>query len=106
MMKKESTSTNKANGIYFCGVVSQRRRRKVPKDNPTATVVTYEFSDEMSHSYYVDDYEPEKYYEVGEYIEVPIRIKAYMHKTANRPAYSMTIKRAFDKTNDENGEIF
>lgn len=105
-MKKEQTITNKETGIYFCGTVTQRRRRKVPKDNPTATVVTYEFSDEASHTYYVDEYEPDSYFEVGQYVEVPIRIKAYINKSSDRPAYSMTIKKPFDKTNNDNGEIF
>ena len=105
-MAKGQTITNKPNGIYFCGTVSQRRRRKVPKDNPTDTVVTYEFSDETSRSFYVDDYNPDEYYEVGQYVELPVRIKAYMHKRTERPAFSMTILKPFDKASDDNGEIF
>ncbi len=106
--KTEQTTTNKT-GIYFCGTVSERRRRKVPKDNPTTEVVTYTFYDEESHiTYYVDDYAPEEYLEKGEYVELPIRIKAYVNKGTGRPAYSMTIKKVFEQQdgNNSNGEVF
>ena len=103
----EPISTNKANGIYFCGVVSQRRKRMVPKDNPTATVVTYEFTDEATNvTYYVDDYEPDTFLEQGQYVEVPVRVKAYVNKSTNRPAFSMTIKKAYSKDNNDLGEVF
>ncbi len=107
MKRTERILTNKENGLYFCGVVTKRRRRKVPKDNPTATVVTYEFTDEAGHvTYYVDDYEPESYFEVGQYVETAIRIKPYVNKTTNRLAYSMSVKKPYNKESDENGEIF
>lgn len=103
----EPITTNKANGIYFCGVVSQRRKRRVPKENPTATVVTYEFTDDVSNvTYYVDDYEPDVFLETGKYVEIPVRVKAYINKSTNRPAYSMTVKKAFNKDSNEMGEVF
>jgi len=108
MMKKtEPITTNKENGLYFCGVVSQRRKRMVPKDNPVATVVTYEFTDDTTHNtFYVDDYEPVAYFNVGEYVETPVRIKAYHNKLTDRPAYSISIKKPFSRENDDRGEIF
>ena len=97
MKKKEQISTNKC-GLYFAGVVEERRKRMVPKDNPETEVVTYTFYDSESRAnYYVDDYAPESYLEVGEYVELPVRIKAYMHKTTGKPAYSITIKKTFDR---------
>ena len=107
--KTAKTSTNNSTGIYFSGVVSERRKRMVPKDNPQTEVVTYAFYDEENNQYYfIDDYAPEKYLEVGEYVNLPIRIKAYMHKGSGRPAYSMTIKKAYDRqpSSNGNGELF
>jgi hypothetical protein len=107
--KTETITTSKKSGIYFCGVIEERRKRMVPKDNPQTEVVTYTFYDDESRtSYYIDDYAPGSYYEVGEYIEVPVRIRPYMHKGNNKPAYSMTIRRPFERSDssDGNGEIF
>ena len=103
------TTTNEKTGIYFCGIVEERRKRMVPKENPETEVVTYTFYDENSRTgYYVDDYAPESYYEVGEYIEVPVRVKAYVHRGTNRPAYSLTVKKAISnrETSNNNGELF
>lgn len=109
MAKKTETTSTNSTGIYFSGTVAERRKRMVPKDNPQTEVVTYAFYDEESHShYYVDDYAPESYLEVGEYVTIPIRIKAYMHKGNGRPAYSMTVKKAYDRQpgSNGNGELF
>ncbi len=108
MKKKEQISTNKS-GLYFAGVVEERRKRMVPKDNPETEVVTYTFYDSDSRAnYYVDDYAPESYLEVGEYVELPVRIKAYIHKTTGKPAYSMTIRKIFERqvSSNINGEVF
>ncbi len=79
----------------------------VPKDNPTATVVTYEFTDEATNvTFYVDDYEPDTFLETGKYVEIPVRVKPYINKTTNHPAYSMTIKKTISKENNDLGEIF
>ena len=104
----EQTITNKA-GIYFSGVVAERRKRMVPKDNPETEVVTYTFYDDESRaSYYVDDFAPDSYLEVGEYVELPIRIKAYNNKTTGKPAYSMTIRKTYERkaSSNGNGEVF
>lgn len=102
--KTETTTTNKRTGVYFCGTVEERRKRMVPKDNPQTEVVTYTFYDEENRQhYYVDDYAPESYYEIGEYVEVMVRIKPYMHGGNNKPAYSMTIRKPFEKRNVSNG---
>ncbi|MBR2768931.1 MAG: hypothetical protein IKD68_08360, partial [Solobacterium sp.] len=106
--KREQITTSSRTGIYFAGVVQERRKRMVPKDNPDTEVVTYTFyDDENRMSYYIDDYAPESYLEVGEYAEFPIRIKAYVHKGTGKPAYSMTIKKSFAQSarNNGNGEI-
>jgi hypothetical protein len=39
-------------------------------------------------------------------VELPIWIRAYIHKMTNRPAFSMTIAKQFEKGADENGEVF
>ena len=43
-----------------------------------------------------------------EYVTIPIRIKAYMHKGNGRPAYSMTVKKAYERQpgSNGNGELF
>jgi hypothetical protein len=109
MKKKEQTTTSNRTGVFFAGVVEERRKRMVPKDNPETEVVTYMFYDDESRkSYYIDDYGPDSYFEVGEYVELPIRIKAYVHKGTGNPAYSMTIKKSFSQSsrNNGNGEVF
>lgn len=67
-------------GLYLNGTVVDRTRRYVPKDNPVTEIVTYTISDDNNHKFYVDDYAPSGYQELGAYISVPVYVKPYTKK--------------------------
>lgn len=90
--QNESTSALQLYGLYLGGTVVDRTRRFVPKDNPVTEIVTYTISDDENHKYYVDDYAPSKYHELGNYISVPVYVKPHTKK--NRDAsYNLCIHK-------------
>ncbi len=89
-------------GLVLMGTVIDRTRRMVPKDNPTTLIVTYTVDDGMGRKYFVDDYAPKSYFDVGMDITVPVYIKAYT-KRNKEPAYTINIQKEIVS---ERGERF
>ena len=87
-------AANKITGLYLSGTVRERTRRMVPADNPTTEIVTYVITDENERRYYLDDYAPESYHEIGDCIEVPVYIKPYRKKTGDL-SYSISVQKAY-----------
>ena len=79
-------------GLTLSGKVIDRTRRMVPREAPTTLIVTYTIEDEMGNKYYVDEFAPNEFFELGMYISVPVYIKAYMKKN-KEAAYSINIKK-------------
>ncbi|MBR1440773.1 MAG: hypothetical protein IJ589_06070 [Lachnospiraceae bacterium] len=67
-------------GLFLSGTVIDRTRRRVPKDNPTTEIVTYTLSDDNEKKYFVDDYAPDHYYNLGAYVSLPVYVKPYQKK--------------------------
>ena len=65
----KNTQNNRNNcvysGLYLFGKIIDRTWRKVPKDNPTTEIVTYLVQSSRDSKFYVDDYAPASYYELG-----------------------------------------
>ena len=90
---KTTTANNtEIHGLCLSGFVIDRMRRHVPKDNPTIEIVTYTVSDNFDHKYYVDDYAPSSYYEIGECISVPVYVKPYLKKNGD-VSYNLSIQK-------------
>lgn len=87
-----STSTSKPYGLYLSGTVVDRTRRFVPKDNPVTEIVTYILSDNEDRKYYVDDYAPSGYHDLGVYISVPVYVKPYAKKN-KEISYNLCIQK-------------
>ena len=81
-------------GLLLSGYVVDRVRRFVPKDKPTTEIVTYTVDDEAGHKYYVDDYAPDGYFDLGECICVPVYVKAYIKKN-KETSYTIGIQKSF-----------
>ena len=79
-------------GLYLAGVVTNRTRRKVPYDNPTTEIVTYAIGTADNKTFYVDDYAPEKYFELGTHILVPVYVKAYRKKNGDA-SYNLCVMK-------------
>ena len=88
----KNLSLPKTYGLFLNGTVIDRTRRLVPKDNPTTEIVTYTVSDENNRKYYVDDYAPESYYDLGAYISVPVYVKPYTKKNKD-VSYNLCIQK-------------
>ncbi len=88
----KSVSQQKPCGLFLIGTVVDRTRRHVPKDNPTTEIVTYTVSDENNRKYYVDDYAPESYHELGTHISVPVYVKPYTKRNKD-VSYNLCIQK-------------
>lgn len=82
-------------GLFLSGEILQRSKREVPLDNPTTEIVTYLVVDEKDRHYYVDDYAPINYYEIGENVNIPVFIKPYKKKSGEL-SYSLNILKPFN----------
>lgn len=69
-------------GLYIFGTVIDRTRRTIStKNNSTAEIVTYTVQDTSSRRYYIDEYSPDEYYNLTEYVEVPVYVKTFKKRT-------------------------
>ena len=89
---QSSQSNIRTNGLCISGTVIERTRRHVPKDNPTTEIVTYTLGDCNDRKYYVDDYAPSSYHEVGTSVSFPVYVKPYTKKNGE-PAYNLCIQK-------------
>ena len=81
-----------ANGLILNGVVIDRTRRHVPKDNPSTEIVTYTLSDNTDRKFYVDDFAPTTYHELGDVISIPVYVKPYIKKNSDA-AYNLCVQK-------------
>ena len=87
-------------GLHISGKIVNRTRRYVPKANPTTEIVTYTVDDDAGHKYYVDDFAPEQYRELGEYVMLNVYIKAYIKKS-NEASYTINIRKEYNSVRGE-----
>jgi hypothetical protein len=79
-------------GLTVSGVVKERRRRRVPLDNPQHEIVTYTLVDNNEGVYFVDDFEPDKYHNIGDYVMLPVYTLSGTVKLHTRFAPGKTIR--------------
>lgn len=90
--KINNTASQNRSGLCLAGNVIQRVRRMVPKNNPTTEIVTYTVQDYSNRKFYVDDYAPDSYHEIGEYVCLPIYIKTYLRKNGD-PSFTLNVQK-------------
>lgn len=81
-------------GLTVCGVVRERRKRNVPLNNPQHEIVTHTLGDDQEGIYFVDDFEPEKYHNLGDYVMMPVYIKSYIKKN-NQASYTICARKDY-----------
>lgn len=91
-IKNYSTRTAHYSGLFLFGQVIDRTRRYVPKDTPTTEIVTYTVQTERDSKYFVDDYAPDSYYDVGSDVCFPVYIKTYKRRNGD-PSYTLMIQQ-------------
>ncbi len=79
-------------GLYIAGTIQERTRRMVP----TVT-------DANDKRYYIDDYAPDSYHDVGDYAVFPVFIKPFRKKNGD-PSYSLSVQKAYK--HQSKGESF
>ncbi len=83
-------------GLYVGGVVRDRRRRYINKTgSEQIEVVTYTLTDSNDRNFYVEDYAPDSYRNLGDYSLVPVYIKPY-RKSNGQLSYTICIKKEFE----------
>lgn len=74
------TSLGEDQGLFLIGEVSDRVKKNITAQGTDVEVVTYTITCNDRQRYYVDDFDPEKYYLVGEKVFFPVYVKAYKKK--------------------------
>lgn len=75
-------------GLFLFGQVVDRTRKHVPKDNPTTGIITYTVQTVRDTKYFVDDYAPNAYYDIGSDVYLPVYIKTYKRRNGD-PSYTL-----------------
>ena len=88
----KTSDNNQLSGLSLSGIVTDRTRRMVPRDNPTIEIVTYTIQDDSNRKFFVDDFAPNGYYDVNTNVCLPIYIKAYKRKNGD-PSYTLNIQK-------------
>ena len=57
-----NTEISNTPGLFLSGIIVDRTRRMIPRDNPTTEIVTYTVQGDGNRKFYVDDYAPEGYH--------------------------------------------
>lgn len=106
MPRAVKTAEEKPGGIYVIGKVKYRSRRNVPKDCPEHEVVTYVIESESGKSNYVDEFDPDSYHNIGDYVELPVYVKSYVSKKTGAVGYSLSVQKEFKGPKRIQGEEF
>ena len=85
----------KISGLYVGGIIQERRRRFINRENDDRIeIVTYTVSDENEKNYFIEDYSPSSYREVGTQLLEPVYVKPYKKKSGDL-SYTICIKKDF-----------
>lgn len=76
-----TTSVEEDSGLFLIGEVSDRVKKNITTHGMDVEVVTYTISCNDRQRYYVDDFDPDKYFSVGEKVSIPVYVKAYKKKS-------------------------
>lgn len=87
-----NTEIKTTHGLFLSGIIVDRTRRMVPRDNPTTQIVTYTVQGNDDRKYYVDDHAPESYHELNSNICFPVYIKTYIRKNGEA-SYTINIQK-------------
>ena len=80
-------------GLYLFGRISDRARRTIPIRNLSSTeIVTYTVEDAAGHRYYVDEYSPREYNDVGSEVSLPVYVKTFKKRNGDI-GYSFCIQQ-------------
>ena len=90
-------------GLTLSGVIINRLKRMVPRNNPTIEVITYTVQDINGTKFYVEDYQPDRYHEIGDTVSLSVHVKAYNRKNGE-PSYTLNVQK--DDGHNFRGEPF
>ena len=80
-------------GLYVFGQVTDRTRRTIPtRDNSTAEIVTYTVEDNAGHRYFIDEYSPSEYNDIGAAVQIPVYVKTFKKRNGD-VGYSFCVQQ-------------
>ena len=85
-------SSTDEQGLFLIGEVSDRVKKNITTQGMDVEVVTYTISCNERQRYYVDDFNPEKYFSVAEQVFIPVYVKAYRKKNGE-PSYMLKLQK-------------
>lgn len=89
----DATIDSEREGLFLVGKVADRVRKTVVAQGKEVEVVTYTILCGGVHRFYVDDFNPERHFSVGENISIPVYVKAY-RKKSGEPSYMLKLQKS------------
>jgi len=89
-----SSTVETISGLCLAGTIFKRTKREVSVKNSKTEIITYTVVDSNNRYYYVDDYSPAEYYDLGQAVQIPIYIKPYKKKSGEA-SYSLNVSKPF-----------
>ena len=75
---QETVEEEYLSGLYIFGKVIDRTRRTIQTRNAgQAEIVTYTLQDLSGRRYFVDEYTPRDYHNLGDDVEIPVYVKTF-----------------------------
>ena len=87
---ENATGSENGHGLFLAGEVSDRVKKSVTAQGVEVEVVTYSITCRDGQRHYVDDFDPEKYYNIGETVCLPVYVKTY-RKKSGEPSYMLKL---------------
>ena len=88
-------------GLMLFGIIIDRTRRSIKtRDEVTTEIVTYTVQDNCGRSYYVDEYSPKTYFNIGDSAIIPVYVKTY-HKRNGEIGFSFNTRQQLEYTRGE-----
>lgn len=90
-----------SDGLFLSGTVSQRSKKLIGEDK--LEVVTYLVNVDEKLFFYLDDFQPDSYFAIGEKISVPVICRPFMRKN-EKMGLSYTVRK--ENSHKIRGQVF
>ncbi|MBQ8945317.1 MAG: hypothetical protein IJ058_14550 [Lachnospiraceae bacterium] len=88
-------------GLFIFGFVIERTRRTIStRDNTQTEIVTYTIQDNDGHRFYVDEYAPKDYHDIGSFVDLPVYVKTFRKRNGDI-GYSFGVQATSSQTRGE-----
>ncbi len=100
-VKSENENDTIPCGLIIHGTILKRSRRHIEtKNEDQVEIVTYVIEGDEKRKYFIEDYAPDRYYDVGKLVSIPVYVKPYTKKTGAL-SYTLNVQKEYSYSSGE-----